>query len=462
MLCGTGKTTLAEPSINVAYNNGKASYHNVKTCKSRNCPICAYKRARAQRDEIFLALYRAFKRGYNGYFLTLTASHSAMDDFKELSDKFKKAENKFRKRKLFAEFNKNALGRISSWESTYGVENGYHPHFHGFILTKDDMDFDEVVAFEKALFKDWADCLRSVGLSANSAHGLKLRKIGYSNKNKRLNGDDLIDDLNTMSEYTTTTELKNNKFNYEGLKGASNELSFEKNKIGRGGNFTFFELLDYYIELKKLDDPNAQIYMRNIENILRDWAIGNKGNRAVNFSTNLKRALGIPQSKNARMEIIEQLKEEDLFFKLYKKPDDGVTIDKANKREMGFKLGLRTEDLHLFDYLRVRHEMLQLVENGNVSEKDLNKVLEDLRNMQMQRQRTTNRTVVRALRDVASLYLRRCTAESRAINYDDFISNILQLYPYLNGYIRQKRVFKLWEQRGSRTVDSPLLNTLWT
>lgn len=80
----------------------------------------------------------------------------------------------------------------------------------------------------------------------------------------------------------------------------------------------------------------------------------------------------------------------------------------------------------------------------------------------MQRQRTTNRTVVRALRDVASLYLRRCTAESRAINYDDFISNILQLYPYLNGYIRQKRVFKLWEQRGSRTVDSPLLNTLWT
>ena len=129
--------------------------NKVNRCKSRFCPNCK------QYDvSKFIHKFRGIieneMQDYNFYFLTLTipsVSASELEDtllrlnksfarFKELYSypKLTPAGNK--SKKAYQDRLIDIAGGIRVLEITYNYKNGYHPHYHIFVMTKEPIPYD--------------------------------------------------------------------------------------------------------------------------------------------------------------------------------------------------------------------------------------------------------------------------------------------------------------------------------
>ena len=236
-------------SVGVKYNTKRqqAHYSNLQRCGSVwHCPVCASIITEKRRAEIKKAI-DAHDGGL--YMLTLTFPHYLGDNLKALLSRLELALSRFfgaRKAKaIFGQMGK--IGHIKALEVTHG-RNGWHPHFHLLIFTKQELPLDYDTA---PLLEQWQNACRLAKLPIpNSKYGLNWKKGDYSG--------------------------------YISKWGIDNEIAKGHLKTGKNGNLTAWDLL----KMSMLDDEQAG-------KLFQEFAISFKGRRQLVWSRGLKAMFSI-------------------------------------------------------------------------------------------------------------------------------------------------------------------------
>ena len=142
-----------------------AHFDGLQTCGSVwMCPCCSARIADTRRNEMNQLLQWARANDYYIYMVTLTARHSRADHLKELLAKMKKAKGVFSQGKAYRNLKTSGelIGTVTATEVTYG-DNGWHPHFHMIVVTKQATDLDA------KLRGRWMHSLEKAGLDGNGA-----------------------------------------------------------------------------------------------------------------------------------------------------------------------------------------------------------------------------------------------------------------------------------------------------
>jgi plasmid rolling circle replication initiator protein Rep len=103
-------------------------------CKNRYCPVCQWRRALkwvARFMEILPSVVQEHPSSPL-LFLTLTARHRPVEEFRQTLQDMNKAWNRLRLRKEFA----RVVGWVRTTEVTYGKDGNPHPHFHCLLMVK--------------------------------------------------------------------------------------------------------------------------------------------------------------------------------------------------------------------------------------------------------------------------------------------------------------------------------------
>lgn len=247
--------------VGVKYNTKReqAHYSNLQRCGSVwHCPVCASIITEKRRAEIKQAIDK-----HNGglYMLTLTFPHYSGDNLKMLLSGLELAIKRFfggrKSKSIFDQMGK--IGHIRALEVTHG-RNGWHPHFHLLIFTKQELPSDYDTS---PLLELWQNACRLAKLPIpNAKYGLNWKKGDYSG--------------------------------YVSKWGIDNEIAKGHVKSGKNGNSTAWDLL----KLSML--PNGDEFGK----LFQEFAISFKGRRQLSWSNGLKAMFGIGEKTD------EQLAEE--------------------------------------------------------------------------------------------------------------------------------------------------------
>lgn len=267
----------------------KAHWGNLQRCGSIwSCPVCAKQITEKRRSELNILLDYWSKQDFSDVkLMTLTFSHSQSEPLKVLLKKLQRAINRFfghRKFKLLTSICKVEY-KVRSLEVTYG-SNGWHPHFHVLLLSK---DVDNLAfSYRDDLAKLWIDCCVMSGLSSPSMqHGLDIRDGSYA------------------QEYIAKWGI-----DYEMTKGHV--------KRGRKSSQTPFDLLQSSIDDEKYFD-------RFPSKLFQEFAIAMKGARQLVWSRGLKKLVGLQDTTDQDIvddtdnESITLLQVEKIVFDILKK-----------------------------------------------------------------------------------------------------------------------------------------------
>lgn len=172
---------------------GKAFFTGLQHCAHGwLCIVCARKIAAVRKAEIDLFMKWAARNGFSSHFMTLTARHDRAMELEDFLDRLLRAVKALKQSREWTRIGRSASslkreGSIKALEATYGMANGWHPHFHEMFA----MAGDPVAARAalECLRSKWLHCLKAEGLSGNraafdlqdgSAAGSYLAKYGPS------------------------------------------------------------------------------------------------------------------------------------------------------------------------------------------------------------------------------------------------------------------------------------------
>lgn len=252
------KGKLLKPAIFQHKDTGATFYAGHQICASgRACPCCAPKIGAIRADEIRKAVHQWVEGGGICLFVTLTFPHYAKDSLSVLVDSFKDSLARFRKGNLFDAI-KEALGYegiIRAVETTWGEQNGWHPHSHEiwfirpeeellgrllasaeksreyFIATGKKFTTGELVGLKVKLYDRWRSAVLASGLPAPSfEHGLDIA-VAETEEECR----------SRLAEYLAKTGLELDEA--APVWGVDDELVKVHSKRGRPGRFTPFDFL---------------------------------------------------------------------------------------------------------------------------------------------------------------------------------------------------------------------------
>lgn len=155
--CGRKRTG---QTVDLHRSGTGAHFVGVETCGSVwHCPVCAAKISEKRRCEVAHAMDYNEEHGGAAYMLTLTMRHSRGDKLAKLkayiADGWRKVQNRRAYRNIKAQC--GFIGSIRAIEVTHSENNGWHPHLHVLILTKQPLD--DVEGVEGLLFGLWVDVL---------------------------------------------------------------------------------------------------------------------------------------------------------------------------------------------------------------------------------------------------------------------------------------------------------------
>ena len=134
--CGKCGRTRIAPNVQIILTpEGRAHYGGILACGSIwECPVCAAKIKRARAEEI-TALVEAHGQA-RALMLTLTVRHVRGDSLRDMRRKIANAWRRFQSGRPWERFKASVglVGTVRYLESTYGPQNGWHPHLHILLL----------------------------------------------------------------------------------------------------------------------------------------------------------------------------------------------------------------------------------------------------------------------------------------------------------------------------------------
>lgn len=249
--------------VGIKYNTKrkKAHYDNVQRCGwVWGCPVCASKVTEKRKKEVKKAMDCHIKNGGGCYMMTLTIPHYMGDNLKALYARMSVAMRHFyggrKSEGLWATMGK--IGHIRALEVTYGV-NGWHPHFHIMIFTKNLLSegFNTTPFFEH-----WKNACRLAKLPIPNHYGFDFKQGNYS-------------------EYITKW-------------GLESEITKGHIKQGKKGSLTAFDML------------RASMFEMNSDSekmgkLFQEFAISSKKQRQLVWSRGLKDMFGINEKSDEEL-----------------------------------------------------------------------------------------------------------------------------------------------------------------
>jgi hypothetical protein len=182
-----------------AHADGRCSFHGLQRCGSVwACPICEAKIAQGRAAELALGLeshMSGLDPVYSGVegparaprapgavlFVTLTIRHGSTQPLAQVLRWIKDARKEMRKQRYWKAIAKDlgVVGSVVATEFTFGLRNGWHPHFHELLFLDAPIPalqlpvasadhIKAIAAIRSRLFKDWRRACRVVGVPPDS------------------------------------------------------------------------------------------------------------------------------------------------------------------------------------------------------------------------------------------------------------------------------------------------------
>lgn len=146
-------------------------------CNSpHSCPVCAAKLMHMRGREVHHA-YTAWKDGELGRvsMLTLTIAHGAEDDLKKMRRTVSRAFSALWEGREGKTLREAFSGYVRALEVTFGRLNGWHPHLHVLLFSREELSEEWLTAVRER----WAECVvQRLGEEARPSdeHGVHLRR----------------------------------------------------------------------------------------------------------------------------------------------------------------------------------------------------------------------------------------------------------------------------------------------
>lgn len=181
--CGCNISKVVHVKKNKEFGN--VNFGGVATCGSVwACPVCRAKIINEREKQLKKIYSSGIDKGYHFSFLTLTFSHSEHDNLARMhgnsNDKtgLSGAITVLRQSAAWSKHMKKELGYIGdirAVEVTWGASNGFHPHVHFVIISKNKPDVEK---WENKIYRQWAKCCDKTGLGMpNRKHGVKYEYV---------------------------------------------------------------------------------------------------------------------------------------------------------------------------------------------------------------------------------------------------------------------------------------------
>lgn len=203
-----------------------AHYRGLESCKSVwKCPVCSARIVERRCEHLESLVQAHADAGGTLVHITYTVRHVAADTafalVRCLRDAYRKLTASRRYKALAGSF----LGTVRAQEVTYGVKNGWHPHYHVLCFVKPGIVVDPV-RLQRTLHDLWKVYAARAGVGAPSReHGVKVR-VAKSQ-------------LDLLADYVA----KFNKASVGELWGAEAEMTRWINKSGDADRFQPFDFL---------------------------------------------------------------------------------------------------------------------------------------------------------------------------------------------------------------------------
>jgi hypothetical protein len=177
--CGSKR---AGAQVQVARStSGRSVWLGVNRCKDpRACPTCSAAVTAQRRDDLLLAFSTAREAGWSAMAVSLTVRHGIGHDGRKLAELVSKAYRLTFERAGM----RNTLrpmgyqGCVRIVETTYSLDNGYHPHLHLVLMFDRQLtDFDRFQV-EQSLFDAWVLAVNDARIRVGVDVGLPDRDHG--------------------------------------------------------------------------------------------------------------------------------------------------------------------------------------------------------------------------------------------------------------------------------------------
>ncbi|MDH4119196.1 MAG: protein rep [Acidimicrobiia bacterium] len=181
-LCGTPRGgSVVWGHVAMPDGSDGSRMEGLATCGSANtCLRCAIKigAARARQIELVAAVMKAL--GFECYLVTLTFAHQRNDVLGEIYEAMMDGFTAFRTSRLFRKLTAGGGGFVRQVELTWSLANGWHPHIHVLVWSKQYLSSDiewgpsEVDRMEHALWVEWSHQMARSGRHVSEDYGLDL------------------------------------------------------------------------------------------------------------------------------------------------------------------------------------------------------------------------------------------------------------------------------------------------
>lgn len=203
-----------------------AHYRGLETCKSVwKCPVCSARIVERRCADLEKLVQAHKDAGGTLIHITYTVRHVAADSAFSLSRSIRDAYRAMTKVRGYRNLAASFLGTVRAFEVTYGVANGFHPHYHVLALVKPGI-IVEPVRLQNDLFNLWKKYAHRAGVGAPSKQrGVRVRVAK--------------DQFELLADYVS----KFNKQSIGLMWGSEAEMTRWINKSGDADRFQPFDFL---------------------------------------------------------------------------------------------------------------------------------------------------------------------------------------------------------------------------
>jgi hypothetical protein len=253
-----------------------AAYRGLTTCQSVwSCPVCSSKIAAHRAGEITHAIAQWRSEGGTALLLTFTARHTRDDRLADLVRAHLDAHRRFWAQRAVKQTLRSigSIGRVMSFEITYGPQTGWHPHRHVLLFVRADAD---PANLQSVLAPEWSRAAARAGLDAHPVYGLDVRG-GHA-----------------AGEYVAKLGL---------------EVALSVRKLGRNGRYGVWEVLAI------TDADRGPAWARGV---FRTYATTMRGKTHLKWSRGLKARLGVAEMTDEQVMEAPAEADETLYLTLTK------------------------------------------------------------------------------------------------------------------------------------------------
>ncbi|WP_090201854.1 protein rep [Yoonia tamlensis] len=163
--------TAQSNEVELVKRQNDARFTGLQTCGSIwACPVCSARISEVRRGELrdLEAWAGSPLNDVRMVMMTLTARHRRRN-LRRLMAELARAKARMQNRAAWKNLRKLGIlvGSVSVREATYGVKNGWHPHYHVILLVSAGSD-DEALDLLEPLREVWLECLRKEGLTGTA------------------------------------------------------------------------------------------------------------------------------------------------------------------------------------------------------------------------------------------------------------------------------------------------------